>query len=285
MENKPKLIFDTSGINRLTDDLAREPLIAGLASGFSLRFTFTSINEVAQNSGAGRRDNLFRVCKLLLGSGDCLPPVGGLLQKLVRAFETDTATFEWGKVDVRLDENVEAAVRSVIIGNGVSAAAREEAEPLKRLFKRMLDDTKPAFDKVFAANPSARPASVGEFIAGLQHGAQHWKIAGSLYDGIAGHTADKGTVRSFWDRSAPFQCLMGAVCAAIYDKCIRVPNTRGSFKAGWADTFMATYLPYCEQFVTDDAGQLACYREVAQLYVPGLTIRSWQELRGALCVG
>lgn len=284
MESKPILTFDTSAINRLADDPVHEALINGLASGFFVRLTFTSINEVAQNSCDERRDSLFQVCNVLLASGDCLLPVGELLQKMIRAFDRDTATFEWHGVDVGLDGDVEAAVRSAVISDDLSAAARDEAEPMKQLFKRIFDDTKPAFDKVFAANSSARPQSVGELIGGLQRGGQSWKIARSLYDRIAGHSADEGTVRRFWDRSAPFQCLMGAVCAALYDRGVRLSNTPGSLKAGWADTFMAAYLPYCDQFVTADSGQLACYREVGKLYTPSLTIRSWSDLRGALCV-
>ncbi|HVA00080.1 MAG TPA: hypothetical protein VMV34_00340 [Terriglobia bacterium] len=284
MGNKPILTFDTSAINRLVDDPECDILINGLVSGFSLRLTFTSINEVAQTSGGARREHLFGICKQLLTSGDCLLPVGELLRMLIQAFDRDTSTFEWSEVDVRLEEAVEAAVRSAVIGDDQSAAAREEAEPMKQLFKRMLDDTKPAFDKVFAANPSARPESVGELIGGLQRGGQFWKITRSLYDRIAGHSADGGAARNFWDRSAPFQCLMGALCAALYDRNVRLPNTPRSLKAGWADTFMAVYLPYCDQFVSADGGQLACYREVAQLYVPSLTVRSWCDLRGALCV-
>jgi hypothetical protein len=284
MGNNPILTFDTSAINRLADDPAHEGLIDGLVSGFFLRLTFASVNEVAQTSAGERRERLVRICKQLLSSGDCLLPVGELLQKLVRAFDTDTVSSEWREVDVRLDEAVEAAVRSAAISDDLSAAAREEAEPMKQLFEKILDDTKPAFDKVFAANPSARPQSVGELIGGLQRGGQNWKIARSLYDRIAGCSADERTVRKFEAACAPFQCLMGALCAALYDKSVRQPNT-SSLKAGWTDTFMAAYLPYCDQFVTADGGQLACYRQVAQLYVPGLTVRSWCDLRGALCVG
>ncbi len=284
MENKTILTFDTSAINRLTDDAGHEALLQGLKAGFYQRLTFTSISEVAQNSGAERRERLFGVCKQLLTSGDCLLPVGELLQKLVRAFDTDTATFEWCKVDVRLDEAVEAAVRSAAISDDLSEAAREEARPMKQLFESMLRDTKPAFDKVLAVNPSARPERVGELIGGLQRGGQYWKMARSLYDRLAGHSADEEMVRKFWDSTPPFRCLLGALCAALYDKNVRLPNAPGSLKPGWADTFMAVYLPYCDQFVTADDRQLACYRHVAQLYVPGLSVRSWCDFRGTLCV-
>jgi len=285
LSNKPILTLDTSAINRLADDPSCEAVINGLAASFFVRLTFTSVDEVAQNSGKERREHLFGVCKQLLTSGDCLLPVGKLLQKLVRAFDTDAAGFKWDNVDVRLDEAVEAAVRSAAISDELSKAAWEEAGPMNQQFESMLRDTKPAFDSVFASNPAARPGSVGELIGGLQRGGQYWKIAGSLYDSIAGRSADEGTVHKFWDRSPPFQCLMGALCAALYDRSVRPPNTPGSLKAGWADTFMAVYLPYCDQFVTADSGQLACYREVAKLYVPDLTLRSWDDLSGVLSIG
>lgn len=284
MGNKPILTFDTSGINRLADDPACEALIDGLAPGFFVRLTFTSIDEVAQNSEGARRDLLLRVCKRLLASGDCLMPVAELLQKLVRAFRNGPSTFEWGPVDVRLSETEEQALRGADLADVLSEAVRQEAAAAKKRFDQIYAQAKPAFDKVFEANPCARPESVGDLIGGLQRGGQYWKIARSLYDCLAGHAAEQGTVREFLDRNAPFQCLMGALCAALHDRNVRLPNTSGSIKAGWADTFMAAYLPYCDQFVTADNKQLACYREVAQLYVPGLALRSWCDLRGALCV-
>ncbi len=284
MGDKPILTFDTSGINRLADDSERDILINRLQSGFSLRLTFTSIDEVAQNSGGERRNRLLRLCKKLLASGDCLLPIGELLQKLIRAFEKDPSAFEWNRVEVRLTEAEEKAFRGADVADALSEAVRREAAVPKRRFEQLYAEAKPAFDRVFEANPSSRPKSVADLIGGLQRGGQYWKIAQSLYDRLAGHAAEEGTVRKFWDSSPPFQCVMGALCAAFYDRDVRPPNLPRSLEAGWADTFMAAYLPYCDQFVTADDGQLACYREVAQLHVPGLIIRSWYDLRGAVCM-
>ena len=53
-------------------------------------------------------------------------------------------------------------------------------------------------------------------------------------------------------------------------------------KTGRNDTFMATCIPYCDEFVTNDAGQLACYREVASIASLPVTIRSYDQFRDRL---
>jgi hypothetical protein len=284
MGDKPILTLDTSAINWLADDTGHEALIRGLGSGFSLRLTFTSINELIQDSEGKHRDCPWRVCKQLLASGDCLLPVGELLRKLVLQFENGSSTFEWGQIDARLGEAEEQALRGADAGDVLSDAVRLEAAACKKRFDAIYAKARPAFDRVFKGRPSARPGSVADLIGGLQRGGQYWKIARSLYDRLAGHAAEEGTVRKSWDSSPPFQCLMGALCTALYDRDVRPRNAPRPLEAEWADTFMAAYLPYCDQFVTADDAQLACYREVAQLHVPGLILRSWCDLRGALCV-
>lgn len=159
MGNKPILTFDTSAINRLADDPACKSLIDGLASGFFVRLTFTSIDEVAQNSCGARREHLFGVCKQLLTSGDCLLPVGELLRKLVLAFENGSSAFALAQIDVRLGEAKERTLRGANVADVLSDAVRREAEPYKKKFEQINAEAKPAFDKVFEANPSARSAS------------------------------------------------------------------------------------------------------------------------------
>jgi len=53
-------------------------------------------------------------------------------------------------------------------------------------------------------------------------------------------------------------------------------------KTGRNDTFMATYLPLCDEFVTDDGGQLACFREVVSLAGLNVDVRSYQDFRKTL---
>lgn len=77
---------------------------------------------------------------------------------------------------------------------------------------------------------------------------------------------------------------MIALFAAQYDRCVRQRSDNRSLKAGRNDTFMATCLPYCDEFITDDDGQLACYKEVVSLTGIGAIIRSYDEFRNSFFV-
>jgi hypothetical protein len=75
MASEPILIFDTSGINRLTDDPDSPALIAGLRLGFHIRLSFTSVSEIIATTDGERRRVLLTICKKLQSSGDSLDPI------------------------------------------------------------------------------------------------------------------------------------------------------------------------------------------------------------------
>lgn len=285
MGDKPILMLDTSAINHLADDSHRDALISSLISGFFLRLTFTSIDEVAATSDNEKRDRLLYVWRRLLQTGECLLPGKELLQKLVESFRHNSCAFVWSLVDVRLDQDVEARLRDGSIGDigdDNSSTVRQENKDSNERFEKILEQARPAFTKVFEANPNARPQGVADLISGFQRGGQYWQLARNLYNSFPGCTADEETVRTFEEACPPFRCLMVALCVALYDRNVRLPNVSGSLRAGWADTFMAACLPYCSQFVTEDGRQLACYLEVAKICAFDLNIRSWSAVRANL---
>ena len=98
------------------------------------------------------------------------------------------------------------------------------------------------------------------------------------------HNSCECSIQRFYAECAPFRALMIAIFAAQFDRCIRAPNVSPSLKAGRNDTFMATGLPYCDEFVTNDDGQLACYREVLALAGVGVKIQSYEEFRNRFSV-
>jgi hypothetical protein len=86
-------------------------------------------------------------------------------------------------------------------------------------------------------------------------------------------------MRRFIAECDPFRALMIAFFAAQYDLCHRKEGVGRSFRTGWNDTLMAICLPYCQQFVTNDDGQLACYREVASIAGLDVAIHSYKDFR------
>jgi hypothetical protein len=159
----------------------------------------------------------------------------------------------------------------------LAKVVREEARTYDKTFDKVYADAKPNFDKVFVAGGKDRPANVSELVAGLQKGGQFWTKARNLYERVAERPADDAAIRKFVAECPPFHALMIALCAAQYGRNAQPPNAPRSLRSGRADTLMAVCLPYCNQFVTHDPGQLSCYKEVVSLSGLGVTVRSYDR--------
>ena len=284
MGYRPILTFDTSGINCLTDDADSVALIVGLRAGFHVRLTFTSVSEIIATTSGERRRTLLGVCRQLLSSGDCIGPQNDLLTKLIVRFEESPAPFDWTTVSVRLPEAEDEIARQENFTDDLSEEEREFSRVNERVFVKVYDDAKPHFDKLFAEGTERIPSSVSELVTQLQTGGAFWTLAANLYSRVARKPADDSTIRRFAAECPPFYALMIALCAAQYERYVRPPMVSPSLRAGRNDTFVSVCLPYCHQFVTNDPGQLECFKEVVSIGSLDVTVRSYQEFRDSFFV-
>jgi hypothetical protein len=279
--NRQILIFDTSVVNALVDDRDSEPLIAGLRSGYFIRFPFAVVGEIIANSSGERREKLLHVCRRLLSSaGDCIEPQHEIIKIMVARFEK-ALPLGFEHVNLRMTEAEDEILRHENFDEELAAEEREENRTHGKVFDRVYRDAKKAFDKL-AATGVAMPKSVAELVSRLQADGAFWTLAKNLYDCVAAKPADDDTIQRFCEACEPFRTLMIALFAAQYDRCIRTSGP--SLKSGRNDTFMATCLPYCDKFITNDGGQLACYREVVPAAGLDVTVQSYEEFRDGLFV-
>lgn len=284
MQDRPIWTPDTSAINRLADDPHSDALIAGLRSGFHVRLTFTSVSEVISNADVDRRRKLHRVCRLLLSVGDCIDPQHEILEKMVARFEL-APSFDWREVSVEFPAARDEIVRRENFSDEEAKQEREQQEELKKQFVQVYENAKPAFDRLLKGGVEKVPRNVAELVARLQiPGGAFWTLAGNLYARVGKKPPDEALMRKFISECDPFRALMIALCAAQYDLCLRPERVGPSFRSGRNDTFMAVSLPYCHQFVTNDKGQLACYKEVILVTGLKVAIRSYEEFRNGLSV-
>jgi hypothetical protein len=277
------LSFDTSGINRLADDFYSDALVAGLKSGYFVRFPFTTVSEVIANSSGARRAQLLRVCRALLAvAGDCIEPHQEILKIMVARFEK---SLPLGLEHVYLRMNVaeDEILRAENFDDDLAAQERTENRINDKVYVGMFANAKVAFDAL-ANSGIEMPRSVAELVARLQQGGAFWTLARNLIERVATKPIDDIGIKKFYAECEPFRALMIAIFAAQYDRCVRQRSENRSLKAGRNDTFMATCLPYCDEFITDDDGQLACYEEVVSLTGIGATIRSYDEFRNSFFV-
>ena len=279
--NRQILIFDTSVVNALADDGDSGPLIAGLESGYFIRFPFTVVGEVIANSSGERREQLLRVCRrLLLSAGDCVEPQHEIIKIMVARFEKSLPLGQ-EHVNLRMAEAEDEILRQENFDEVLSAQERDENRTHGKAFESVYRDAKAAFDKL-AATGIAMPKSTAELVQMLKEGGAFWTLAKNLYDRVSVRPADDLTIRRFFAECEPFRALMIALFAAQYDRCIRTSGP--SLKAGRNDTFMATCLPYCDKFITNDDGQLACYKEVVPVAGLDVIVQSYAEFRDGLFV-
>jgi hypothetical protein len=275
---------DTSGINRLADDPYSDELIAGLRSGFFVRVTFTSIGEVIANKDSDRRRKLLRVCKLLLSAGDCIDPQHEILKKMVATFDA-SSSFDWRNIRVDFPEAQVELARRENFSDEEAAQEREENEKLKAQFARVYEDAKPHFDRLFSSGAASPPRNVADLVFRFQiPGGAFWTLASRLYARVGKKSPDEALIRRFVAECDPFRALMVALNAAQYDLCLRPERVGPSYNSGRNDTLMAICLPYCDEFVTSDDGQIACYRTVASVAGLDVTVRSYDEFRSGFSV-
>ena len=75
---------------------------------------------------------------------------------------------------------------------------------------------------------------------------------------------DMATVQRFIDNCPPFRAQLCALLMSWYNTSLRDGNTSEKLAAGRNDLFMSMYLPFCDVFLTRDAAQESCLRELTR---------------------
>jgi hypothetical protein len=279
--------FDTSAINSLgryrTNAAA---LIAGFDTGYSIRLNGTALDEIVAHSVPEERERLRQLCRRLLanGEGDVLLPFHEITTRLALAFEATTA-FDWTSVDVRSSEYMEFIFRDQIPDiEKVSAAQRASAIEVAESFERVFLNPRPIFQQLRESETEAWPRSAAELMERLQRpGGAYWNYATGLYTRATGQTVSEQKIRPFVRQCAPFRALLAAIIVAQYDRSIRqdVPVRL----AGRNDVFMAGYLPYSDEFISNDHNQQKALREVVSMAGLKTRVRWYREFSGQFGIG
>jgi hypothetical protein len=283
VDSRPIWMPDTSAINALADDSDSEALIAGLSVGYFVRFPFEAVSEVIATTCGARRKELLRVCRRLLRSaGDCIEPHHEILKTMVARFEK-SLPLGVQHVNLRMVEAENEICSQENFDDELSTQEREEGRVGNKKFDGAYAGARAAFDKVAGLKMAN---GVAELVYQLQQGGAFWVFARNLYERVATKAVEDATIQKFYAQCEAFRVLMIAVFAAEYDRCIRQPSDGRSLRAGRIDTFMVTCLPYCDEFITNDDGQLACYAEVISVAeIKKVTIRSYEDFRNGFSVG
>jgi len=185
----------------------------------------------------------------------------------------------WERISLRLPAYERAVALREVVDDEASAQERAHAANVKSTFETVFTDARPHFEELFRSGKESRPSSVADLVSRLQGTEVRF---GTLVRDFTSEWRSESPMRTqFGDLSPecrPFHTLLLAICVAQYDLAIREEDgTKPSSHRN--DLFMAVYLPYCDEFVSDDRGQQSRLREIVSLCKLTTRVRWYREFR------
>lgn len=250
----PRIIFDTTGINALKDGgAASEPLLNGLACGFQVILTGMNADELIATPTAAEREALLSLFNRLLGSAKCIWPPHEVIRLLVSAHCSNPPEFDWMKVDVRAHA-YEVGLTRRDLSNEICTEQRTQQFKLENDFKKKWKGLRPKLDRVLRKEPSKRPNDYREAAAiAVRDNGVLWGLGQAMYKYVSRKEPTEVEIKSFMDVCPPFRAACYGLVMAWYNWSLRVQDgKKQADKAGRNDLMMATYLPYCDRFISND---------------------------------
>jgi hypothetical protein len=274
---RPIVIYDTSAVNALYNDLQREARLRTLRGAYHPRLVFSVVDELVATRDPYKNKQLFDMALSLQSAGDCMLPFHYLLISQIRQY-VSVASFDW-----RMANCDGHQMREAIIDNrhgftdqltreqrDSNKAAEDEYKDSLKAFRELLQD--PAYSGEPFLNSEAFMRQA------FQVDGRFWKLGASLMNkaleiireeqpgavivqpilrGLDGLFA-ADDAREFAAICPPFNSLLLGIAQTEYSRVHDPSRNRPQRdkSAGRTDTYMSIYLPYCRFFVTNDLGQL-----------------------------
>jgi hypothetical protein len=290
---KTILGFDTSARNALHRGGPNfAPRLAGLDTGYAIRLNGTALDEIVAHSLPQERERLRKLWRRLLanGAGDVLLPFHEITTRLAVAFESGRP-FDWTRVDVRsneymrfiFDHEISALFEEDADYETVSFGQRISAVETAGQFDEVFLGPRPIFQKLRETEKESWPKSAAELAEALQKpGGAYWNYAIGLYHRATGITVDEEKIRRFVRECPPFRALLAAIVFAQYERSIS-EEVKPKL-AGRNDLFMAGYLPYCDEFISNDHPQQQALRKIVSIAELPTSVRWYKEFSGQFCL-
>ena len=223
-----------------------------LAWQFDVYLSFTSLEELVATPSESRRLDLLQRFKRLLRPGKCIVPPAEIFRLMAAAHSAASGQFDWMNVDVAtegfLDVDDLLSAEQGAENKDREAKFKECVALLRRGLGHLPITERPSCYRDVAAIMSEDQDSV-------------WKLAQGLYRRASGTGIDEPLAKAFLQACPPCRALCIGQMLGVYSSSLR--GSKDGRPAGLADLLMSVYLPYCDQFVTNDPGQRNALTEVA----------------------
>lgn len=282
MTSRPVIIFDTSGVNRLLSEKDLPAILSGLRCGFFVRVMANTFGEIAATRSPDQRAPLVSLATQLCSMGECVLPVNWLLEAHIKTFESN-AGYDWRRVPLSTARLQALIARGGFFTDELAVAERECSIQLQNDFEKPFNDLRHEYKRIFDS-VGRRFRDFSEFRALMfgENGA-YLELAAGLYGHEVSTQPSADKVNKFVSACPPFHAVLLAHARALYERCVpEKPVTTFRKLAKRVDTYMASYLPHCDQFVTADDDQQRCFNTVVSELKLSTTVVTYNDFRKGL---
>lgn len=282
MASRPVIIFDTSGVNWLLAEKDLPAILLGLRCGFFVRVMANTFSEIAATRSGDQRAPLVSLAKELCSMGQCVLPFNWLLEAHIKTFDSN-ARYDWRRVPISTAHLQDLVARGEFFTDELAIAERECLVQLQSDFEKPFRGLRPEYKRIFDS-VGRRFRNFSEFRALIfgENGAYR-KLAEELYGQEVSTQPIAEQVYNLVSTCPPFHALLLAHARALYERCVpEKPVTAFKKLAKRVDTYMAIYLPYCDQFVTADDDQHRCFDTVVSELKLSTTVVAYRDFRKRL---
>ena len=274
------LYFDTSAINRLTDEPNRSSLLAVLSRNTCAISIFT-IAELASTTSPDRRSQLLRTVKELIGDYRPLEMPGELLKRATRALLNNQATMdlsmgpEWNGLLVALNDPT--SIDDITLAEAQRWKAKQE-----QWYNTMHNNARPHIQ----AELSTLSDDERKWISGypsrlLKHFSHNIKFLTDVVCDLSPSelSISKEIARTILDKLDYWRFFLAGMAYGMYCRTVKLEGFGWQSNAGSIDTQQSIYLTACDQFVTTDEAQHAMIRTIIPYGIRRRTVWHFDRLR------
>ncbi len=246
--------FDTSAINRLLDDLEREPIIKAILSVGSFRITAYNVIEAVKTTEANRRTRLIELMRQLANGTRPLDRPNTILLTYAEAHAARA-----GAARVNVDENLEGLWIALNEPALLDQEAKDEvlawAKEWEDDFSETVAGDRDQFQSLFRKAPHERPKTTASTLrAYLSNKDECYSLIRDVYTRQTGKQLTNSEY-GVLVREPVWPLYFLGYAYAIHQRGIKDESFAKKRNAGAIDLGQAVYLTLCDRFVTDDRAQ------------------------------
>jgi hypothetical protein len=276
------VLFDTSAINELHDDLCREQLVARLLSGGNVFVSALNVIEAGGTLDVARRRSLLQLLNQLTRGMRPLEIPPALARRAVEAYCRRAESLNWS-VEEEGDAYWQVLQDPSLFDEEMRTTLNGRRFVLEEEFNALHARARPNFQALFTVGPPPRRPS-GLLRAYSESDQFLLDAVRPLYEPIRGTSLEAAEARELLRTVPEVAGFLLGWGHSVHQRAI-AQGGYGIRNAGNVDLWFATYLPRVTHFVTHDRRQYRALRLVGRIAAPSCQVLRYEPFRARLLVG